>query len=1244
MNKRTFVVSAFLVLTQLFAALLFVEPVRAQLGMTNPVNAPDEPCYIQISDPNSTKGRLLLPDVYQLPPPEFLVNPNVNFSDYFNITKSDSLQTDSLHPFLRYYAQVAAGRFAQKVPPVLPSQILVDAVMIYMRKLPIGTTLSGTPLDPTTWALKLAQLAVTGRGAHANFRLWHSPANEFSGPQDADLIQLVKKTNPTIPFNQADLQQAVYDVLNESYSALWAIRSNAPVWRAKRAQMGWIAVSGEDDTPHRPVNVPTAPFPQYDLPVDVNGLTKVTRYMVASVSTFIGPDIPPAGTLFGQPAVSNTGSNTGTKLQSSGIAKTSGIVAGTGLSGQNRTGINFGAAQIVTPPRRLPIDDLPIISPGSKIIIYIHGGGSRLEEAVPLASWLITYGRGAQANQDYTVISLDLPNSAYGSSFDPSCVYDNCNLLPLNQYQPVPNYPILMFEKQYVLNFIDALDVAVGNVKNRIVAFMGGSLGGNLSLILGGLYTGGNPYLKTVVAWSPTAMLKTDGLSNLVVSSSWIGNLNTTNWGLEDGPHTRTDYFNKLYFQPISPQLGIPADPEMWFRADWPGYGTTTGASNGVRTVNLDCAKSNVTQSRFDRYEIYSQQIRRWTTAIDLEQAMYDFRNPGPDGREHYLDILARVLLATGDSDNYSNRPNQGGALEGAGAGAAAGALAGLALGGPIGGGVFGIVGGVVGLVYGSGAPTLNNVDIYGYTHDVANRMVNTPGRTLFIKDTGHSIHNERAQFFAQEIVNFLTTPDTTVSVNLAAGDTGLRWNSQVWAAFLNKSNQPTLTIELNALWHPWNPNPPAVDNPCGLCGQLHHFEFPPDSWHGFTVDLSRTGINLADIQGLDIQFIGGSRGPTDTADHFDLTGVTLVAQNLGGLIGPEGMGIMFSGTGSSSAPTGPPLKSLQSPQDFWQTTNITTPQPPIYLPTFYTRMSSGTDPNGPYAFIGNIPNGQTANYWTQVPTWITVTAVDGSNHPVQGNLSVVPLPPPPSNSPLQAALLVNQVEGVEVGVLPGGSDVIGPSPIGRKVYYMCLPAGTPVNGSSGQPPSLTPFPGNQRGCWVEVYASGYKGCVLPLDQIIAAGGVGGTAPWAPLQLRQCPAAPATGPATITGKTATTSTSSTNLTLQNLQNVQLPLSASACPTLDRKSCLQPGQAGPRGSPLMDIVTVTSNGTPVGGATVSVSGQNSTALTNASGVAVITYQPCVTQTHGPTGVPVAVPTPCGATASKPGYQPFGTTLP
>jgi pimeloyl-ACP methyl ester carboxylesterase len=1241
-------------ISPLLLTMVLLEPARAQLGMTNPVSAPDEPCYLKISDPNSTSGQLFLPDAYRLPPPEFLVNPLVNRDAYFNITTSDSLQTNSLHPFLRYYAQVAAGKFMGKVPQVLPSQVLVDAVKIYLGVLPLGTTLAGAPLDARTWASKVAQLAVTGRLAYNSFRLWH--------PQDADLIQLVQRANPTI--NQTDLQNAVKFVLDASYSAAWAIRSNEPMWRSQRAQMGWIAVSGEDDTPHRPVNVPTAPYPQYDLLVSVGvpfGTVKaVTRYMVASYNTFIGPDTPPAG--FPALPQPNSGTSGGGKSQSSGI--TLGPRASVRIP---TSGIRL--SNTISLPRQLPIDDLPVIPPGNKIIIYIHGGGSRLEEAVPMANNLILEGmrpgpQGGIGNQDYTVISLDLPNSGYGSSFDPSCVYGNCNPLPLNQYHPVPDYPILMFEKQYVLNFIDALDVAVGNVKNRIVAFMGGSLGGNLSLILGGLYTGGNPYLKTVVAWSPTAMLKTDGLSNLVVSSSWIGNLNTTNWGLEDGAHTRTDYFNKLYFQPISPQLGIPADPEMWFRADWPGYGTTTGAGNGAVTVNLDCAKSNVTQSRFDRYEIYSQEVRRWTTAIDLEQAMYDFRNPGPDGRPHYLAIPARVLLATGQSDNYSNRPpNPGGVLEGAGAGLAAGALAGLAFGGPIGGGVFGIVGGVLGVVYGSGVPTLNNVDIYGYTHDVANLMANTPGRTLFIQDTGHSIHNERPQFFAQEIVDFLKTHDTTLQVNVGAGGSGLRWNSQVFAILSTKSNQGGLTVDLNAMWHPWNPNPPAINNPCGLCKRLDHFELRPNSQNSFYIGLSRTGINLGDIGGLGIQFFGGSRGPTDTPDHLDLTIVGLNAWGLNGMIGPLGMGTMLNATGSSSAPAGQPLKTLQSPFDLWQTTNITAPQPP--LPAFAVRLHSGTDASGPYVSIGNGPS--QPQYWTQVPTWIQVNAVDGSNNPVQADVTVDPIAPRSWDG-----IQTQPLEAAAFAVLPGEYLPSSLQQTGIKFYYMCLPGRDPIslpNGqpyplgsfsaSTGRPPNLRPFPGNQQGCSLQVSAPGYVTCYLQLGQapssggpLGALGGLFGGVGGATLPGQPCPSAPTTGGgfASVQNNTTAGGLKAGTTGLQ----VQLPaLAATVCPSVDGKTCISntapPQNAG-------DIVTVTSGGAPVGGATVSVSvqsigtasvGSGGVFATDANGLASIPHYrgPCYAPGSqvpkvGQTTVPNRTQVPCPAqtaTVVKQGYQ-------
>jgi hypothetical protein len=51
---------------------------------------------------------------------------------------------------------------------------------------------------------------------------------------------------------------------------------------AIRKNLGWITVSGEDDPPHRPVNVPAANYPQFNLDVQSHGQKITIRYMVAS--------------------------------------------------------------------------------------------------------------------------------------------------------------------------------------------------------------------------------------------------------------------------------------------------------------------------------------------------------------------------------------------------------------------------------------------------------------------------------------------------------------------------------------------------------------------------------------------------------------------------------------------------------------------------------------------------------------------------------------------------------------------------------------------------------------------------------------------------------------------------------------------------------------------------------------------------------------------------------------------------
>jgi len=118
--------------------------------------------------------------------------------------------------------------------------------------------------------------------------------------------------------------------------------------------------------------------------------------------------------------------------------------------------------------------------------------------------------------------------------------------------------------------------------------------------------------------------------------------------------------------------------------------------------------------------------------------------------------------------------------------------------------------------------------------------------------------------------------------------------------------------------------------------------------------------------------------------------------------------------------------------------------------------------------------------------------------------------------------------------------------------------------------------------------------------------------------------------------------------ISNIGRVQL-LSARVCPTADGKSCLPPS-ALRTGSQLMDIVTVTSSGHPMAGVTVSVSAQPTfTAVTDASGIAIIRHLPCYplgsqVPKVGQTSVPVRTPVPCAATASQSGFQTLNISLP
>ena len=132
--------------------------------------------------------------------------------------------------------------------------------------------------SPGETATALADLAVTGRKAYDRFRQL--------ALTEADLLvlatpRLEARAAPD-PLIDADVDDAVHDVLERCHQVAWALRGPVDHRRAQRAGLGWIAVDGEDDPPHRPVNVPSALFPQYDMTVQVGTTPVVTRYFVAS--------------------------------------------------------------------------------------------------------------------------------------------------------------------------------------------------------------------------------------------------------------------------------------------------------------------------------------------------------------------------------------------------------------------------------------------------------------------------------------------------------------------------------------------------------------------------------------------------------------------------------------------------------------------------------------------------------------------------------------------------------------------------------------------------------------------------------------------------------------------------------------------------------------------------------------------------------------------------------------------------
>jgi pimeloyl-ACP methyl ester carboxylesterase len=272
--------------------------------------------------------------------------------------------------------------------------------------------------DVAPWRTSLgnafADLAVSGKHAAASYR--KNPPKEPA--VIAGATKLLQGVNGV---GADDIAHGAAQALSRANQVNAYLTALVPDPR-KRKELHWIAASAEDDQPHRPVNIPSLPYPQYNIAVPMKGLDGKLNYLDTRYSIISNNPNPTAK---------------------------------------------------------------PHISPNDVVLLFIHGDSSRLEEVQPLIKPLFEAGARHGRSYTIVALDLpshgctDMISPTNPTFF---AKFDWDNHAPRPPGRPA-NYPILEFIEHFIVNFVGALDHETG-VAKQLVGPMGGSLGGNLSLRL----------------------------------------------------------------------------------------------------------------------------------------------------------------------------------------------------------------------------------------------------------------------------------------------------------------------------------------------------------------------------------------------------------------------------------------------------------------------------------------------------------------------------------------------------------------------------------------------------------------------------------------------------------------------------------------------------------------------------------------------------------------------------------------
>lgn len=413
------------------------------------------------------------------------------------------------------------------------------------------------------WWMAMADLAVSGRAAGEAFER-QSPSVSW--------LQAQLEPGVAEKYGAQAVQEACRSVLERAYSVAEALP--LPSSSPERVALGWIAVSGEDDMPRFPVNVPSSRFPQRRVTV-----------------TGVGPCLE------------------GTRNVSSRF-----IVA---------------LSQPGSVPGQIP--------PGAEIFLFVHGMDSRAEEAEGMAEEVVARGRALGRNLG--LVAVDLPTSGYADKIDhldispldaighPDQVL---GFLPSFDDKNVTNVPVLQFIENFIVRFAEQL---LEEQPFRVIAVVGGSLGGNMALRLGRRRD--LPWISNIIGWSPASIwpsLATGGfLDRLAPRQGWLS-AGGDKANLEETAQDRQKFFAASFDDRTSPVS--PPQPEMWYAKTWP------------------CIKTAIVADRIDRQETYSRNFRLWHWRLATEQLIFSHQAI-VGGEPLFLRNVKNILLACGTDDAF---------------------------------------------------------------------------------------------------------------------------------------------------------------------------------------------------------------------------------------------------------------------------------------------------------------------------------------------------------------------------------------------------------------------------------------------------------------------------------------------------------------------------------------------------------------------------------------------------------------